>query len=116
MQLRAHLGAATLHGALTAAGAAYALPFEAADAEHLSALVDDLRQQLGASSFASAVRRGATLSDGEIIEFVREQIHTLSGPNGSKPEARPRDPDATQQELLLVQRRGAVEQATASDL
>ena len=78
VQLRAHLGAATLHGALTAAGAAYALPFEAADAERITALVDDLREQLGAGAFASAVRRGATLSDGEIIDFVREQIHALS--------------------------------------
>ncbi len=116
LQLRAHLGAATLHGALTAAGASYALPFEAADAEHLSALVDDLRQRLGASSFASAVRRGATLTDGGIIEFVREQIYALSGPNGDNPEAKPRDPDATQQELPLVRRQGAVKAATASDL
>ncbi len=84
VQLRAHLGAATLHGALTAAGAAYALPFEAADAQRLSALVDDLRRQLGASAFASAVRRGTTLSDGEIIEFVREQIHALARPPASR--------------------------------
>ena len=33
--LRADLGAATLHGALTAAGSAYALPFEAADAQKI---------------------------------------------------------------------------------
>ena len=80
VQLRAHLGAATLHGALTAAGAAYALPFEAANAERITALVDDLREQLGPGTFASAVRRGASLSDGEIIDFVRDQIDALSHP------------------------------------
>jgi predicted ATPase len=79
VQLQAHLGAATLHGALTAAGAAYALPFEADDAERISALVDDLRRQLGAPAFAAAVRRGAALSDREIIDFVREQIQALAG-------------------------------------
>jgi hypothetical protein len=79
VQLRAHLGAATLHGALSAAGAAYALPFEASDAEHLAALAADLRTQLGAAAFAAAVRRGATLNDAEIIGFTQDQIHALSG-------------------------------------
>jgi predicted ATPase/DNA-binding SARP family transcriptional activator len=78
VQLRADHGAATLHGALTAAGAAYALPFEAADAQRIGVLVDDLRDRLGPAAFASAVRRGASLSDGEIIAFVRGQIGTLS--------------------------------------
>jgi predicted ATPase len=80
VQLRADLGAATLHGALTAAGSAYAMPFEAADAQRISALARELRDRLGAAAFASAVRRGTTLSDGEIIEFVRAQIRTLSRP------------------------------------
>jgi predicted ATPase/DNA-binding SARP family transcriptional activator len=78
VQLRAELGAATLHGALTAAGAAYALPFGAVDAERISLLVDDLRNQLGGAAFASAVRRGASLSDGEIVDFVHGQISALS--------------------------------------
>ncbi len=78
VQLRAHLAAATLHGALTAAGAAYALPFEAAGAQRINDLADGLRHQLGTAPFATAVRRGATLSDGEIIDFVREQIRALS--------------------------------------
>jgi len=80
VELRAHLGAATLHGALTAAGAAYALPFEAADAQRINALAADVREQLGAATFASAVRRGATLNDGEIITFVRGQIQSLRRP------------------------------------
>ena len=51
-QMHASESAAIVHGALVAAGAAYALPFEPADAEHLSELVDDLRQELGAARFA----------------------------------------------------------------
>jgi tetratricopeptide (TPR) repeat protein len=78
VQLRADLGAATLHGALTAAGSAYALPFDAVEAHRINALVDDLRTRLGAAAFASAVRRGTSLSDGEIIEFVRAQIRGLA--------------------------------------
>jgi predicted ATPase/DNA-binding SARP family transcriptional activator len=78
VQLRADLGAATLHGALTAAGSAYALPFDATDAQRINALVDDLRDRLGAAAFASAVRRGTSLSDGEIVEFVRAQIRALA--------------------------------------
>jgi hypothetical protein len=78
VQLRADLGAATLHGALAAAGSAYALPFEAADAQQINVLVDDLRGRLGPAAFASAVRRGSSLSDGEIIEFVRAQIRALA--------------------------------------
>lgn len=79
VQLRAHLGAATLHGGLSAAGAAYALPLEAADREHLTALVEELRTRLGASAFATAVRHGASLRDGELVDFARQQIHALSG-------------------------------------
>ncbi|HEY5010782.1 MAG TPA: BTAD domain-containing putative transcriptional regulator, partial [Acidimicrobiales bacterium] len=78
VELRADFGAATLHGALTAAGAAYALPFEAADAQRIGVLVDTLRERLGAAAFSPAVRRGTTLSDGEIIDFVRAQIYALS--------------------------------------
>jgi predicted ATPase/DNA-binding SARP family transcriptional activator len=78
VQLRAEFGAATLHGALAAAGAAYALPFGAVDAERISSLVDELRVQLGGAAFASAVRRGASLSDGEIVDFVLGQIFALT--------------------------------------
>jgi hypothetical protein len=78
VQLRDYPGAATLHGALTAAGAAYALPFEASDAERISALVDDVREGLGPAAFASTVRRGAAMTDAQIIDFVREQIRTRS--------------------------------------
>jgi predicted ATPase len=78
VELHADEGAATLHGALVAAGAAYALPFEAADAERLERLVGELRERLGASAFAAAVRRGAALDDAEIIELVRGQIRAIA--------------------------------------
>jgi hypothetical protein len=78
VQLRADLGAATLHGALSAAGTAYALPFGVADAERIDSLVDELRERLGSAAFASAVRRGASLNDGEIIHFVQGQIFALT--------------------------------------
>lgn len=72
-------GAATLHGALSAVGAAYALPFEASDAEHIDDQIESLRQRLGAPDFAMAVRRGASMSDGEIIEFTQERIRVHAG-------------------------------------
>jgi hypothetical protein len=78
MQLRDYHGAATLHGALSAAGAAYALPFEASDAQRISGLVDDLRERLGAATFAASVRSGVSMSDGDLIAFVRTQIRALS--------------------------------------
>ena len=63
--------AATLHGALTAIGAAFSLPFEASDAERIDVLVDDLRDALRPAHFATAVRRGASMSDSEIVDFVQ---------------------------------------------
>ena len=47
VQLHDHRAAATLHGALTAVGAAYALPFEASDAEHIAELVADAPRPAG---------------------------------------------------------------------
>ena len=78
VQLRDHHGAATLHGALTAIGAAYALPFEASDAEHIDKLVDQLRDEMRSADFAAAVRRGASMTDGEIVELVQERIRVLT--------------------------------------
>jgi hypothetical protein len=78
VQIHAHESAAIVHGALVAAGAAYALPFEPADAERLNVLVDELRHELGAARFAAAVRRGAAMSDAETIHFVRDEIERLT--------------------------------------
>ena len=78
VQLRDHRGAATLHGALTAIGAAYALPFEASDAEQIDKLVVQLRDEMRSADFAAAVRRGASMTDGEIVEFVQDRIRALT--------------------------------------
>ncbi len=78
VQLKDHHGAATLHGALSAAGAAYALPMEASDAERIALLVDDLRAELGAAVFAATVRRGTSMGDGEIVDFARGRIRALA--------------------------------------
>jgi hypothetical protein len=80
-QLGDHRAAAIVHGALTAAGAAYALPFEPADAERLDALVLELRAQLGPGQFASAVREGAAMPDADLVSFVLRRIAGLSEPS-----------------------------------
>ena len=77
-QLDDHRSAAILHGALTAAGAAYALPFEPADAERLDALVLDLRAELGPGPFADAVREGAAMPDAAVVAFVLRRIAALT--------------------------------------
>ncbi len=76
VQLGDHRAAATLHGALTATGAAYALPFQVSDAERIDKLVVDLRDDMRPADFAAAVRRGASMTDGEILEFVQERIRS----------------------------------------
>ena len=70
--------AATLYGALAAIGAAYALPFEASQAEHVEGRVGQLRDRMSATDFAGAVRRGASMTDSEVIEFVQERIRSLN--------------------------------------
>ena len=79
-QLQDHRAAATLHGALTAVGAVYALPFVATDAEQITKSIGTLREQLGASEFAAAVRRGAAMGDGEIVEYVQTRIAVFAAP------------------------------------
>jgi hypothetical protein len=69
--------ATTLHGALSAAGAAYALPFLPSDSQRLNQHVHDLRRTLGPAEFADAVRDGASMRDAEIIDFVLNEIAKL---------------------------------------
>jgi predicted ATPase len=84
-QLDDHRAAAILHGALTAAGAAYALPFEPADAERLDALVSTLRTQLGPEPFAVAVREGAAMPDADLVAFVLRRIAALTATASDEP-------------------------------
>ncbi|CAN5758470.1 BTAD domain-containing putative transcriptional regulator [soil metagenome] len=78
VQLRDHDAAATLHGALSAIGAAYALPFAPSDAEQIDELVNQLRDEMRSAEFAAAVRRGASMTDGEIVEFAHDRIRVLT--------------------------------------
>lgn len=78
VELEAFEPAAVLHGSLAAAGAAHALPIVPADAEHLSKGVDEVLTHLGPDAFAEAARRGATMSDREIVSFVQQQIALLT--------------------------------------
>ncbi len=79
-QLQDDRSATTLHGALTAVGAVHALPFVADDAEQITRSVGTLRDRLGSAEFAAAVRRGAAMSDGEIVEFIQGRIAVLTAP------------------------------------
>jgi tetratricopeptide (TPR) repeat protein len=65
---------AVLYGSLAAVGAAHALPFEPAAAQRLGGIVDELRSLLGPAPFADAVRRGASMTDTEIVEYVIDRI------------------------------------------
>jgi ATP/maltotriose-dependent transcriptional regulator MalT len=90
--LGAHQAAAVLHGALVAAGAATALPFEPGDAERLAAEANRARSVLGAADFAIAVRRGAAMSDADTVAYVRAEIDRLldeQAPGRSPPTAAP---------------------------
>lgn len=87
VELEAFEAAAVLHGALTAVGAAQAMPSAPSEAERLSDSVARIRSQLGPTEFAEAVRRGATLRDWEIVAFVSEQIAELTASGETLPPA-----------------------------
>jgi hypothetical protein len=76
-ELGAHNAAAALHGALVAAGADAAHPFEPGDAHQLVAEADRARQVLGQAAFDAAVRRGAAMSDASTVAFVQAEIERL---------------------------------------
>ena len=71
--------ATVLHGALGAVGASHAMPFEPTDAERLSQNIDHLRVRLEPAVFAEAVRLGASMTDSEIVSFVKQQVAELIG-------------------------------------
>ena len=69
--------AAVLHGALIAAGATDALPFEPSDAEHLTDIVEQLRARMGPETFERAAADGATMPEPELIAYIQERITDL---------------------------------------
>jgi hypothetical protein len=66
--------AAVLHGAIAAAGATTALPFEPADAARTRALVEVARGRLGAGPFDAAVARGRAMRDEEVVRLVLRHL------------------------------------------
>ena len=89
-ELGANHAAAVLHGALVAAGADAAHPFEPADAHQLVAEADRARQALGPTEFDAAVRRGAAMSDATTVAFVQAEIdRLLEAPNQGRQAADP---------------------------
>ena len=77
--LGAHRAAAVLHGALVAAGANTAFPFEPGDAKQLAAEANRARDVLGPDEFGAAVRSGAAMSDADTVAYVQSEIDRLLG-------------------------------------
>lgn len=78
VEIGRHEAGAVLHGALAAVGASQAMPIVPAEAERLVDQVDELQASMDPTDFSSAVRKGATLKDAEIVEFVKRQIRSLT--------------------------------------
>ena len=70
--------AAVLHGALAAAGATDALPFEPSDAEHLTDIVEQLRTRMAPEQFERAAADGAAMPEPELIAYIQDRITALT--------------------------------------
>jgi hypothetical protein len=70
--------AAVLHGALDAAGAAAALPFEPSGAARVNALAETVRARYGPAAFDAAVNRGRIMRDEEVIRATLEHLDARS--------------------------------------
>jgi hypothetical protein len=66
--------AATLHGALTAAGVMHALPLGPGSADDLSRAVERLAARLGSTEFAEAAERGRAMRDEEVVRYALAAI------------------------------------------
>jgi predicted ATPase len=66
--------AGVLHGAIEAAGATIALPFQPANAARASGLVDVARIHYGAEAFDAAVTRGRAMRDEEVVRLVLRHL------------------------------------------
>ena len=91
--LGAHRAAAVVHGALVAAGAAAALPFEPGDAKQLAAEANRAREVLGPAEFAAAVRSGAAMSDADAVAYVQSELERLLGEQTTEDRTEPAIPD-----------------------
>jgi predicted ATPase/DNA-binding SARP family transcriptional activator len=69
--------AVVLHGALHAAGATTAMPFEPHDVEFLRDTVADLQVRLGPDAFGVAFAHGSQLGGRDVVEFALTEIRRL---------------------------------------
>jgi predicted ATPase len=74
--------AAVLHGALDAAGAATALPFEPTGAARMNALADTVRARYGPAAFDAAMHRGRSMRDEEVVRMTLQHLDAQT-PTGS---------------------------------
>lgn len=77
--------AAVLHGALDAAGAATALPFEPSEAARVDALADIVRARYGPAAFDAAVHRGRSMRDEEVIRTTLKHLDARTPTSSQHP-------------------------------
>ncbi|MEJ2871449.1 BTAD domain-containing putative transcriptional regulator [Actinomycetospora sp. OC33-EN08] len=70
---------ATLHGAIHAAGAATALPFEPGDADRITATAESVRVRLGEDEYGRAVATGRGMRDEDVVRMTLERLAALTG-------------------------------------
>jgi hypothetical protein len=72
--------AATLYGALVAAGGMRALPVNPGTVDEVSRAVDRLEARLGATEFAEAAEQGRRMRDEEVVRFALAAITAATNP------------------------------------
>lgn len=72
--------AGLLHGAIQAAGATTALPFEPTDAARTTTLVECARARCGEASFDAAVARGRVMRDEEVVRHTLRHLENRAAP------------------------------------
>jgi hypothetical protein len=75
--------AATLHGALEAAGVMRALPVGPGFADDISRAVDRLSGRLGPGDFAEATERGRAMRDEEVVRYALDAITSATEPESA---------------------------------
>ena len=81
--------AATLYGALDAAGVMYALPLEPGHADDFGLAVERLSSRLGEHRFKEAAERGRTMRDEEVIRYALAAIVAAASDAPPRPVTKP---------------------------
>jgi predicted ATPase len=71
--------AATLYGALEAAGGMHALPLEPGNADVLAEAVERLSNRADEAAFAKQTARGRAMRDDEVVRYALDEIELLVG-------------------------------------